>query len=84
MFPKSMADWKISEQNEEIRALKMNNIALQGSFNDTGKSLDQVTQSLNRSGSLVKRLTQQHPEFAGHCTCFTGSRGILRPRICQP
>ena len=84
MFPKSLADWKTSELNEEIRDLKMNNIALQGSFNDTVKSLDQVTQSLNRSGSLVKRFTQQHREFAGHCPCFTGSRGFLRPRLNLP
>ena len=52
LFPKSMEDRTTRKQCE-------NSIALQGSLNDTEKSLDQVTLSLDRSESLVKRLTQQ-------------------------
>ena len=50
-----MADWKTSEQYEEIRELKTNNLALQGSLNDTEESLVRVTLSLDCGESLVKR-----------------------------
>ena len=43
MFLKSMADWRTSEQYDEIRELKTKNIALQCSLNNTQKSLDRVT-----------------------------------------
>ena len=59
MFPKSTTDWKTSEQHEEIRELKANGIALKDSPNDTEKSLDHDTLSLDRSESQVKRLSQQ-------------------------
>ena len=45
--PRSLADWTTSEQYEQIRELKTNNIELQG-------SLDQTVNE-----SLVERLTQQ-------------------------
>ena len=57
-FPKSMADWKTSKQNEEMRELEANNIALKGSL-DTEKSLDHVKLSLDRRRSQVRRLSQQ-------------------------
>ena len=50
-----MENWKFFEQYEEIRELTTNNIALQGSFNDIEKSIDQVILSLNRSGFRLKR-----------------------------
>ena len=53
MFPKLMVDWKTSDQHEEIRELKANNMALKGSFNDTEKAHDQVTLSLDRCESLL-------------------------------
>ena len=43
--------------------MKANNIALKGSLNDTEKSLDRVTLSLDRSESQVKRLSQQNLEL---------------------
>ena len=71
-----MADWKTSEEHEEIRELKKNNIAQQDSFNDTDKSLDQVPLSLDRSEPLVKRFTQQVRELVGNCKACTRSCGI--------
>ena len=62
MFPKSMVEWRTSEQSEEIRELKANNIALQGSVN-TEKSLDPATLSPDPGESLVKLLTQQIREL---------------------
>ena len=58
-FPKSTAYYRNSEQHEEIRELKANNIALKGSSDDTEKSLDHVKLRLDRSGSQVRRLSQQ-------------------------
>ena len=73
MFPKSMAEWTTSEQCEEIRELKANNIALQGSVN-TEKSLDPATLSPDPGESLVNHAANSG--IAGHCTCFAGSPGI--------
>ena len=42
MLSKSMVDWTTSEQNEEIRALQTNNIALKGSFKETEKAFGKV------------------------------------------
>ena len=56
-FSKSMVDWTASEQVEEIREVKTNNIVLQGSFNEKENSLDQVTLSQDCSESQEKRLS---------------------------
>ena len=74
-FPKSMADWKTSKQNEEIRELKANNIALKGSLDDTEKKLDDVKLSLDRGESREATLAA-HSGVAGYGKCFTGIRGI--------
>ena len=72
MFPTSMADWKTSEEHEEIRELKANNIALKGSLDDTEKSFDHVKLCLDRSESQVQRLSTfaAHSEIAGYFQCF--------------
>ena len=62
-FFTSGTDWRNSEQHEEIRELKANNIALKGSLDDTEKSLNHVKLSLDRSGFQVRRLSKQIPEL---------------------
>ena len=61
--PTSTADWRTSEQYEEICELKKNNIALKDSLDDTEKKLDHVKLSVNRSESQVNRLSQQIGEL---------------------
>ena len=63
MIPKSMTDWKTSEEYEEIRELKANNIALKDTLSITEQSLDHFTLSLDRGESHVKRLSQQIREL---------------------
>ena len=62
-FFTSATDWRNSEQDEAIRELKANNIALKGSLDDTEKSLDHVKLSLDRGGSQVRRLSKQIREL---------------------
>ena len=72
---KSTTDWRNSEQHEEIRELKANNIALNGSLDDTEKSLDHVKLSLDRGESREATLAA-HSGLAGIAECFAGSCGI--------
>ena len=57
IFLKSMTDRKTPKLYEEIRELKMNNIVLKDSLNDTGRSLDHDISILDRSEFLEKRLS---------------------------
>ena len=62
MLSKAMVDWTTSEY-EEIRESKSNNVALQGSLNETEKALGNVTLSPDCRESLAKRLPQQTREL---------------------
>ena len=61
--PTATADWRTSDQYEEICELKKNNIALKDSLDDTEKKLDHVKLSVNRGESQVNRLSQQIGEL---------------------
>ena len=80
-FPKSMSDWKSSEQYEDIRELQTNNIALQDSSTEAETSFGKVTLSPDCSESLVKRLTH-HIRVAGNCTAYTGKCCSVCFRVC--
>ena len=63
MVPKSMTDWKTSEEYETIRELQTTNVALQDTLKETEKARDKVTQSLDCSEYQMKRFAQQILEF---------------------
>ena len=74
--------WQIEDfpkKHEEIRELKMNNIALKGSLNDTETSLDHVTLCLDRCAAIFAANSGN----AGSCDCFTVSRGIFKTQNLQ-
>ena len=57
MFSMCVTDREFSVQYEEIRKLTMKNIVLKTLLNDTEKSIDHVSLSLDRSESLMRRTT---------------------------
>ena len=79
--PTATADWRTSEQYEEICELKKHNVVLKDSLDDTEKKLDHVKLSVNRGESQVKRLSQQIEELQETVHVFQEAEECKDPEL---